>query len=248
MCVLHKKSYIDLLELLIKSIYIKANINKNTTDILIITSSEFKPDIETRLSHFDLPIQYYILNLNTLFEAGCARLNIFNYTDIDKYNNILYLDTDILINDDINTLFNFDIDANKLYALEEATIGGEYWGREFFDFSKYNRSESAFTSGILLFKNSKSIISLFNDIKQHINEYIYINKNSIPVCLDQPFIVYNAIIQNKYNNKLLSGYAKNNPMNVSPTMIIYHFPGGPGHYESKFDKMTVFWNKMNQHI
>ena len=239
-CVFHQESYINLLKLLINSISVKANIDKETTDILIITSPSFQTLIKKELNHFDLPLQYYILDLHTIFEACCARLNIFNYENIKKYDNILYLDTDILLNSDVNVLFNSKISINKIYALEEGTIGHEYWGGQFFDFNKYDRNITAFTSGILLFRNSDCIKSLFNNIYSHIVEYICIN-NNISCCLYQPFIVYNAISQNAYDNQLLKKYVENNPISVSSEKIIYHFPGG-----SKFFKMNKFWVMMNE--
>ena len=245
MCVFHQQSYINLLKLLITSISDKGKLNILSTDILIITSQQFQPLIKKELSHFILPIHYYILDLNTLFEAGCARLNIFKYENIDLYDKILYIDTDILINSDVNILFNLEICPDKIYALEEGNIGNELWGGQFFDFSKYDKNQLAFTSGILYFHNSIEIKQLFLDIVNHIDIYIYKNKNPIPVCLDQPFIVYNAITKNKYDNQLLKLYVENNPKSVHNNIIIYHFPGGPGSYASKYEKMTSFWKLMN---
>jgi lipopolysaccharide biosynthesis glycosyltransferase len=106
---------------------VKADINKENTDILIITSDYFKPIIEKELKNFDLPILYYILEANSIFEAGCARLNIFKYNKIDNYDQILYLDTDILLNSDVNILFNLNISSEKIYTVQEGTIGHEYW-------------------------------------------------------------------------------------------------------------------------
>ena len=249
MCVFHQTGYINLLKLLVTSISVKANINRETTDILIITSPKFQPLIQKELEAFDLPLHYYILDLHTLFDAGCSRLNIFKYDNINLYDKILYLDTDILINNDINTLFDLEISSDKIYALEEGNIGHEYgyWGSQFFDFSnsKYNRNQTAFTSGILYFKRSEIIINLFDSIQLHIKDYIYNKRNPIPTCLDQPFIVYNAIIQDKYNNQLLKEYIENNPTIVSNNKIIYHFPGDPGSYNSKYNKMANFWSKIN---
>ena len=244
LCVFHQEGYIQLLKLLINSMHVKSNINKETTDILIVTSPSFQSLIQKELDIFDLPIHYYILDLHTLFEAGCARLNIFNYENIEKYDNILYIDTDILINSDLNILFNLEISSDKLYGLEEGNLGHEFWGGQFFDFTKYDRKQSGFTSGILLFKNSNCMKILFSSIQSHIEDYVYINKNNFTACLDQPFIVYNAISQNKYNNKLLNLYVENNPSFVSSYKIIYHFPGGPGEYDSKLSKMDAFWEKI----
>lgn len=244
-CVFFQETYIQLLELFISSIFINSKIDKNKTDILILTSSTFKTIIDNKISDLGLPIKYYILDsLSGLFEAGCARLNIFNYENIDNYEKILYLDIDILINSDINILFNLPIISNKIYTLEEGIINHAFWGKQFFDFNKINPNTTAFTSGILYFYNSLEIKSLFKDIRNHIQKYIYIDKNKIPDCLDQPFIVYNTINQNKYDNQLLKLYVENSPINVEETKIIYHFPGGPGNYKDKYDKMINFGNKI----
>jgi len=249
MCVFHNQNYINLLKLLIRSISVKSNINKETTNILIITSPSFHPLIQKELLEFNLPIYYFILNLNTLMESSCCKINIFQYENIDIYDKILYLDTDVLINSDINILFNLEIAFNKLYALEEAFIWHEYWGGQFFNFNdtsnKYNKDTPAFSAGVFYFKNSKEMKELFKNIQSHIKEYIYIQNNPIPICLDQPFVVYNSFIENKYDNQMMISYLENNPINISKDKIIYHFPGGPGNYSSKIEKMNNFWSQMN---
>jgi hypothetical protein len=248
MCVFHNESYIKLLKLLITSIQVKAMIDPRTTDILIVTSAEFRPLIEKALSEYDLPLHYYIppRELHTLFDAGCARLHIFEYEHIEKYNKILYLDTDILINSDMNRLFALPTENDKIYALEEGYFGHPYWGSQFFDFTKQNPSAPAFTSGILYFHRTDGMKTLFQDILHHIQDWIYDKKNPIPECLDQPFIVYNAVQQRKYENQLLKQYIENNPSIIRPEMVLYHFPGTPGKFSSKYDKMTFQWNTMNK--
>lgn len=245
-CVFFNKDYIKLLDLLIKSLHTNGNINKQTTDILIVSSSAFKPLIENIASQYAFSFKYCILTISTLFESASARLKLFNYNDIDLslYEKILYLDTDILINNDLNTIFNLDIDSNKIYALEEGNIGHEYWGGQFFNFTKYNRNTLAFSSGILYFKNTPEIKSLFDKILNHIKDFISSKQYSIPICLEQPFIVYNSIINEQYNNTLMKSYIENNPSIVKENIIIYHFPGGPGNFISKIDKMTVFYPKL----
>ena len=246
-CVFHQRNYINLLKLLMLSISKRGNINKDSTHILIITSPEFAPIIHTEISSFDLPkVDYYTIDLHSLFEAGCARLNIFKYTNIQNYEKILYLDTDILINSDVNVLFRLELDDDKLYALEEGTIEHEFWGGQFFDFNIFDKNTPAFTSGVLFFRNSHSIKSLFDDITMHIENYVA-QRKPLPTCLDQPFIVYHAISQNKSNVKLLQEYMENNPSSASVHKIIYHFPGGPGSYQSKLHKMINFWEKNLKH-
>jgi len=244
LCVFHQESYITLLKLLMISMSEKADINVRTTTVLVVTSPAFQPLIQKELAECPLSVQYYIMDLHTIMEAACARLNIFHYENIQAYDKILYLDTDILINGRLNQLFNLDISSDKIYALEEGIIGDVFFGAQFFNFSIIDRTISGFTSGILYFHNSQIVKQLFTDIQTHIAHYLSFKRNRIPYCLDQPFIVYNAVIQNKYDNHLMKTYVENNPSDVSHTKLIYHFPGGPGNYDSKYDKMSAFWSKI----
>ena len=41
-------------------------------------------------------------------------------------------------------------------------------------------------------------------------------------------------------------YIENNPTEVSKDKIIYHFPGGPGDYSSKIEKMNNFFDKITK--
>ena len=243
-CVFHQENYINLLKILMTSLITRGNINKTNTDILIITSPVFQTLIQNELSCFNVRPEYYILDLQTLFQAKCAKLNIFDYENINKYDKILYLDTDTLINNDINTLFDIEL-ADKLYVLEEGYIGHEFWGGDFFNFSKYSTDQTAFTSGILYFNNTKIIQELFNSIKAHIADFICKNNNYIPRCQDKPFIVYNTITRKIYDNILMKKYCVNNPDTVSSEIIIYHFPGGQCDYSNKYNKMISFNKKIN---
>ena len=240
-CVFHQENYIKLLLLLINSIVVKTEI-KETTNILIITCPAFQILIQKELETFNLSIQYYLLDLHTLMEASSSKLKIFDYPEIDKYRKILYLDTDVLINSDLNVLLNIEISPEKLYALEEGNICHVYWGAQFFNF-RIHKNKKAFSAGVCYFMNSTSMKTLFQDTNTHITNYMSKN-NLLPECLEQPFLIYNSFMQNKYDNVLMKKYVKNNPDLVDPEIIIYHFPGGTGHYSSKYNKMVSFWNKI----
>lgn len=244
-CVFHQENYINLLKILMTSLITRGNINKTNTDILIITSPVFQTLIQNELSCFNIQLEYYILDLQTtLFQAKCAKLNIFDYENINKYDKILYLDTDVLINSDINILFDVETE-DKLYVLEEGYIGHEFWGGDFFDFSKYSTNQTAFTPGILYFNNTKIIQELFNTIKMHIIDFIHKNNNCITGCQDKPFIVYNTITRKIYNNIIMKKYCVNNPDIVSSKIIFYHFPGGQCDYSNKYNKMISFNEKID---
>ncbi len=246
MCVFHQTSYINLLELLVRSINIKGSVNQDTTDILVITSINFLPIIQDKLKIYNLPIKYHTINITTMMESSCCKLYIFDYDHIDNYNKILYLDTDVLINNDVNLIFNTEIDSTKIYAIGEGCIGDNtnYWGKQFFDLymPNYDANMTAFSAGVFYYINSPEIKLLFTNTRNHITKYLASGRQP-PICLDQPFLVYNAFNQNAYDNTLMDKYLINNP-SIVDERVIYHFPGGPGQYSSKIMKMSYFWNKM----
>lgn len=243
MCIFHQSTYIRLLKLLLMSISTRSHIDANTTHILIYTSLEFQSIIQDEIKDLSIHVMYEILDLSTLMESSCCKTRIFTYGTIHMYEKILYLDTDILINSDINILFNIPIESNVIYALEEGNLGDAFWGGQFFDNIDQRKSTTAFSAGVLYFMNSPSMRTLFDDITKHIDTYMK-NTDLPPTCLDQPFVVYHAVLQNKYNNQLLKSYVELNPKEVSSTIIIYHFAGEPGDYLCKYKHMFSFWNKM----
>jgi lipopolysaccharide biosynthesis glycosyltransferase len=188
-----------------------------------------------------------------MMEASCCKLKIFQYPNIHRYQKILYVDTDVFVQSDINVLFDSNISSEKLHALEEGKIGDVDWGAQFFTFgglnmlhtTKFYKQMKAFSAGVFYFMNNPSIKMLFEKTNAHIEKYMK-SKRPIPICLDQPFLVYNSFTLHAYDNQYMKQYVVNNPTIVDTKKILYHFPGGPGNYESKFQKMTVFWEKMTK--
>ena len=227
----------------------RGNVNPATTEILIMTTAEFKTIIESEIQEFT--IHYYILDASTVMEAACNRLKIFGYENIERYDKILYLDTDIIIGSDMNKLLDKDIQDDKLYVAEEGNLGGDSWGWWLFEGSGININTSAFSTSVMFFRNSVAIKNLFQDIQDYIFEYIHIKNNPIPICLEQPFVIYKAITQNKYDNQLIKPFVLNiyfeiSSSQMSDQLILYHFPGQLGNYHSKSERMSFMWGIINK--
>jgi lipopolysaccharide biosynthesis glycosyltransferase len=241
-CVFTQEKYVDMFFLLLESIFIYGNLDNNT-HILVYTSTAFMNIIKK--SHlFNEKIKFEINDTYNNIDRACkARLDLFNLPSTINYNKILYLDTDIIIKDNINKVFDV-CEQDILYVLEEE--GGkidsdsDFWGKTLFgnEINNYN-DKSAFTSGILLFNNCEKIKDLFIKINEDI-----INRPYYFCCCDQPYIVYNAFKYNLYNNKILKSLAVNNDNNIDSDKIIHHFPGGPGAYQHKINNMTNFLNNI----
>lgn len=236
-CVFNQEKYVDMCFLLLESIFIYGGLDYNT-NILIYTSTLFMDKIKQSHLFNDEKIKFEINDTYNNVDKACkSRLDLFNLASITNYNKILYLDTDILVKDNINKVFDV-CKEDILYTLEEGEIDNDYdyWGKSLFGNELYNYSDkSAFTSGILLFNNCEKIKDLF----QKINEDI-INRPYNCVFFDQPYIVYNSFKYNLYDNKILKSLVVNNDGNIHSDKVIHHFPGGPGVYQYKMNGMTIF--------
>jgi predicted O-methyltransferase YrrM len=228
--------------LLLESIFIYGNLDYNT-NILVYTSTLFMDIIKQSHLFCSEKIKFEINDTYNTIDLACkSRLDLFKLSSVKNYNKILYLDTDILVKDDIYKVFNV-CKKDILYVLEEGKITDNdnwYGGIKLFgdEINNYD-DKTAFSSGILLFNNCEKIKDLFNKINQDI-----VKRPFYFTCYDQPYIVYNAFKNNLYDNKLLKSLVVNNNNNIYSDKVIHHFPGGPGIYQHKIDCMTIFLNKI----
>lgn len=240
-CIFNQVKYIDMFLLLLESILLYGNLDNNT-NILVYTSTKFMNIIKQHRLFNNEKIKFEINDTYDNIDKACkSRLDLFNLKTIATYNKILYLDTDIIVKDNINKVFDI-CKKDILYVLKEGTIDSDtdYWGKTLFgnEINNYN-DKSAFTSGILLFNNCKNIKNLFIRINEDIIKRPY-NLSFY----DQPYIVYNAFKYNLYDNNIIQKVAVNNDININSDKVIHHFPGGPGIYEHKIYYMTIFLDKL----
>jgi hypothetical protein len=235
-CVFFNEKYINLLGLLLRSYSLYQH---QSIKYLIFTNSEFEPKVRKLCESLFLNYDIWVLDLKTIFESAYCRLMIFDYPHIDLYKKILYLDCDVLIGNNIQPMFDL-IKEDKLYALKENNSKDPNHGSIFFP--KDYPSTSTFSSGVMLFNHSLKMKNLFKDILNHIYEYKKTHSKG-PGCLDQPFIIYHALINKLDDNETLIGHVMNNPKEIKDE-IIYHFPSLVGIYETKIHYMNDFLRKI----
>jgi lipopolysaccharide biosynthesis glycosyltransferase len=242
LCVFYNTDYILLLKEVFRSIERCGGLDENT-DLVIFTHPTFQTEIQAAAEESNLFIRLFFIEFNTLFHSAMARLFLYEWAPIWNYDKVLYLDTDLLINGVLSRIFQLPIESGKLYALEEGTIGHSFWGGDLFDFSVWDREMPGFTSGVLLFKNTVEIKNLFISVIEHIHSDCIVQRKFVPSALEQPYLIYHAYTQNKYDNELLKDYVVNNA-EAPENKIIYHFPGGPGGFVNKYTKMLEFIKKL----
>ena len=83
-------------------------------------------------------------------------------------------------------------------------------------------NHTAFITAVLLFNKSKKISNLFSNILKHIYKYIDKNKD-IPVCLEQPFVVYHCFKNHLYDNKKLFSNRISDMISILTFIYIFNF-------------------------
>jgi len=245
-CAFCNSGYGDLIFLLLDSMISKGSFNPDTTDLLLITSPNLINDIVQKTSQLSvsLKINVVTLNISDIMNAACSRLLIFNVINLEDYDKLLYLDTDILINSNINKILDLPIDDDKLYVAAEMTLDSYFHGKQFYsDPPQVDLTQDAFSSSVLYFKNSPKIKELFTQINKHIYEDTIVNNNKPPGCLDQPYIVYNAAICNMYDTTLINQYIAGIgglEEVAEDRVVIYHFKGSLGDSQNKKQRMEIF--------
>ena len=235
-----QKEYGDMAILLLDSIIKYYNNDSFELYIFVdnITINIIKNHLENKNNSNTTKINFQVkliqCNINNVVIATAFRMFIFDSIEQNKFNKILYLDTDILINKSLDSIFEIEIN-NKIHAVMEGgnkTYHCLYHTNEEFEKHKQN---DCFSSGILLF--DITLKEYFENVKQFFITYV---KQGIPLMFfDQP--IFNVISHrmNCFNNQILSKYSRCNPLDITE-QIISHFAGTVGHHESKLLKMNSF--------
>jgi hypothetical protein len=244
-CVFYNKDYFKLLNLLLKSLRMYSF--EGSFDFLVITQKEFEPLVKGMGRELGIDLKIFFLDCTTIFQAACARLFIFDYPQVQGYEKLLYIDTDILIKAPLDPIFDL-LDGGKdvLYGIESGTIESLNFGAQFFNFNLVDKSLTGLNSGTLLFLNSIQMKSLFQRIRGHIDFFTQ-TAHQPPYCMDQPFINFHAIKDNLYDNQVLNPYVSlfenNDTVDNYTTSSICHFSFPIGNFGHKYKRMCDFLYK-----
>lgn len=246
-CVFSNPDYINLLKLLLISLVLYTE-DLSQIDLLVFTSSDLQQEIIVLEKTLNIRIDTYIFDFKGKDQAVCSKLYIFDYPLTQLYKQILYLDTDILLQSDINKILQYSLEE-KIYGVEEGTIGHEWWGGELFDFSKVDKTLTAINGGTLLFRPTNTIKQVFINICADI-KYRSEKSMALPVCSDQSYINYYFIKENIYNNTYLTKYtkfySKGADLNlINSDNILCHFTWPIGNAINKLERMSFFLNKIS---
>jgi lipopolysaccharide biosynthesis glycosyltransferase len=222
---------LELIELLKHSIESLRKFGEYTGDILIISDSICFESVKENFKDFDI---LYIQEESIGLKASINKLKIFNYPKIIEYDKIIYLDLDIIIQNNINTIFNsindkFIVSKEHYPHNTEETLvshlsnnyGRHLLSKDELDFC-INNNIKAINGGFFGFH--KSLVSHFiNILNETENDQLMKDKMG-----EQPSLNKYLIINNIYDNnatQYVLQFAGMHNFVYKKNQIIIHFCG-----------------------
>jgi lipopolysaccharide biosynthesis glycosyltransferase len=236
-CCFYQQTYVDIVSHLINSF----ENSGSRADFLVYTTTEYKYLIQKKCPNANI-LFFEKSFYKTMNQARIAKMDIFDYPNVDQYDKILYVDADSLFLKPPEEIFNQIVDDN-VYAMGEGNLmnEGEYWGRSLFlkESADYKDGEGI-ASSVLAFKNLQQIKKQFIKIKQSFYLDMYQNKL---LFYDQPFLNFHFLHNNMCNKEMLKAFVKSRPTAeeaLKAGLTIVHFSGCPGHGDVKLDLIREF--------
>ena len=234
--------YIGLLKLCIRSIALYGSLSPDTEGV-VFTSAEFVAEIENVVLKSCMSFKIKVIdNIQTTNDIMAVKFRLFHEIDCSAYERILYLDTDVLCAKSLAPLLALPIE-DKLYAVEEGELGQRWWCENgFFDFNTVDPKTPAMNAGIMLFKPSTTIQTLFDRV------YADTKSKRIPSAfLDQSYLMYHAYTMQCYDNTLVNPYIRLGFQKDDQTSL-HHFIGPyvGGGAEKREIMNDVFYNQLGK--
>ena len=227
--------YLELAKLCIESLYD----NDYDGDFLFITDYE---DVISSSIIFKKNPFFLNVRKSDLLESAGNKFKIYQFSEINNYDKIIYSDLDILWLSNPEKIFDL-ITEDKFYVSNEQQhpMSHVYWGGPLLTNEEI---EEIVTNNI--FGINSGIFAFNKNMIKHlekIDNYFINNLQYVDACLEQPYFnVY--LYRNKLYDVSLTSILSHNGCNLdSYDGFLLHFAGGPGYFQNKYTKMLNFYNK-----
>ena len=238
MCVSHNRFYLNLLRLLMATVRLNvSNLEKYT--FLVMTSADFKDEVDAISALVGIPIRVHVLDVHSFFHSAAAKCRIYEYPAIDEFSQVLYLDTDILIEKDFGEIFADLPPEDKVYAIEDGILshpgnGGWYFTPEI---CASPETTPAVNTGVLAFRNTPHIRNVFEECC----DFMFSEEKKgedMPCCLEQPFINFIFYKRGSLDSQYMKRFVSLGETSTCDRHIVHFFsPIGDGH--GKFKRMCA---------
>jgi len=241
--------YLDLLYLSILSLR-----KHNSTDIMVICDKSLVDQCREKLKNFSSINIVPCGDSTGAMNSSMKKLRIFDY-DVSKYSKVLFVDSDILIDIDLTTIFS-KINDDKLHApIEHRELGYHY--EKWHSLNTYTKEDVDFLVKNIIYPFCAGMFGFVNSItmKEHFsNIHVMIENHTGYFYYEQSFMNVYFNLRNLVNRDTIndSNYAMGDkvPSNI-PISIwnknkfrnkMFHF-SDPRGADSKLKEMLRWYNK-----
>lgn len=154
---------------------------ENDFDVLLITDHITKQNLIDRNLNFSFNLFYHLTSTPIDgISASMNKLKIFDYSNINEYNKILYIDCDMLLVGNLNDLFSHATLENKLYVFNNKRVEknsflsifhGVQYKSELVLEAANSKNYFPFNAGQFLFLNSDRMKSHFYNVIKFSKEW-----------------------------------------------------------------------------
>jgi Glycosyl transferase family 8 len=237
--------YVNICKIFLRSVCL---FSSKDFDILIISDRQTRKLIEALPEAKALSLLYMEVAVDRdMFHALLRKLDVVNFGDFLKYRKILYLDCDIIVQDDLCKIFRgVNAVPNILYAPEEGTHDGKFWTLRTYTQADFiamkERGTRSFNSGTFLFIPTVEMSGHFKNVKHMAESY---DAHGIPHFYDQSFLNYYFNIRGMSSTHQMSRFVKMFPDSTRyyPNKILIHFTG-IGDRKGKPARMKGYFGKV----
>ena len=233
--------YSLLLELCLISVYL----TKFSQRIIVLADQLFISILDNSPIKNFVKFEVKLVDSNDGYHSALNKFSIFNHVNFTMNERILYLDSDIILIDSIEKIFEMNNSSSEIFVSNDSEIsdgtllmdsphhGGLLFNDEQLRDIKKNKMKSINSGAFLFSVNSKDTFSRILNISSPGN-----------ICLEQPF--FNYILYHEKNYKFhLQNYITHSGYKLSekkerPQKPIVHFCGGPGKFRYKFISMVNY--------
>jgi hypothetical protein len=231
-------AYIDVLALSLKSL----RTSGYTGDVAVLCDESFLSRCKAVMG--DTVLYKTFPDSRTPEQASMNKLRIFELPDIENYERVLFLDSDILVHMDTSTLFQRITDPGILYVYTETRNQEDHrnlmWGLQDYTPTELhafqNHGVHVFNAGCFAFARDDTMKDHFLAIQyrvmQHTGSFFY----------EQSFMNVYFNTNGQTDRSLLTdaNYVLSPQPGVSYPGHLVHFTGYPGNGATKLQRMQVY--------
>jgi Glycosyl transferase family 8 len=239
--------YVRVLRVFLESLICYSPGHLHDYHMLIITDRRTRSMIERLPEAMMVSLLYLLVDEDQdLFHGLIHKFDIIQYVDYMKYDKIMYIDCDIVVQGELLHIFDaVKAERNVLYAPAEGTLDGKFWSLGAYEARDYERLKKrgtkSFNSGTFLFIPTEEMKVHFRNARDLALSY------RGKKYFDQSFFNYYFNMRHLSSTMYIGDYVKisPDPTKYYPYKILIHH-SGIGECEEKPRTMSKYLNDVKR--